>query len=243
MYREELRVRLLTPGFCGGADQNQPEIRAASIRGHIRRWHTVLFNEIDMKQVWGSMGGGASKIQLRVEVLTSSNRSDVLLPHKTQGAGMRSSLKSEFSVHLASRDRAALTRAYKSLELWSLLGALGTRANRAAGSVWPDEAPYDLATLETQILSFGCRLDIRVSQEVGPVEALRKSASDTLAIPYLFGSANPRKESPVKLKVIELSDGFHLLAWAAQNGVIDSAVMELKKRNKPLGTYQWVKIP
>lgn len=243
MYRKELGIRLLSPGFCGGADQNQPEIRAASIRGHVRRWHSLLFGETDMKKVWGAVGkdGGASKIQLRVDLFSSSQRRDALLPHKDRQSGPRNALIAEFSVLLASRYSAELERAYESLRMWSLLGAIGTRANRAAGSVWPEKAPGNMDQLKSEIAKMR-KLDVRVAKETGVVHELRKKASDTLSIPYLFGGANPRKPSPLKIKMVEFSDGIHLLLWTKQPGIIDSALVELKKRNKPLGHFNWIKL-
>jgi len=246
MYKEELTVKLLSPGFCGGADQNQPEIRAASIRGHLRRWHVLLFNETDMKTVWGSIGKdcGASKIQLRVLVDSQSKKQGVLLPHKTKGAGSRECLNAEFTVFLASRNHEVLARAFKTLEAWSLFGALGTRANRAAGSVWPSErVPSDIQTLRARLKELGIeKQDIRISKETNQADELRIIASDTLSISHLFGSANPRKESPLKIKVIKFFDGMHLLIRAKQPGVVDSALKELKKRNKPLATLNWEKL-
>jgi len=247
MEKREVEIKLLSPCFCGGADQDEPEIRAPSIRGHLRRWHTRLYSEPDMKQIWGSVGGKAvaSKIQLRVEVFDQQERSFPLLPHKKQGGGSRKALDGgSFNVLLSSRDDGALEKAEKVLKLWSLLGSLGTRANRAAGSVWPVlEAPLSPEALKNRLKEIGfSKGQIRVSKESGCAADLRKMASDTLSIPHLFGSANPRKESPLKIKMVEFPDGLHLLFFAEQNGVIDSALQELQKRGKPLSKLNWERI-
>lgn len=249
MFRTEIVVKSLSPCFCAGADQNRPEIRAPSIRGHLRRWHGLLYGEEEMKSVWGSVGkrGGSSKVQLRVEVLSGDEKQGVLLPHKHQGGGSRMALESaRFAVSLASRNRKALETAGKVLEVWSLLGALGTRANRAAGSIWPDEsAPVSSDGLRSRLQEAGLKkCDIRVSAEYDRVDVLRTSASNTLSIPHLFGSASKteRKPSPLKIKMVEFSDGVHLLLWAVQPGVIDSALTELEKKKKPLAKFSWQKI-
>lgn len=245
METREMEIKFLSPCFCGGADQNAPELRAPSIRGHLRRWHTRLFNETDMKVVWGSVGGGASRIQLRVETFGQSIHSSPLLPHKQQGNSPRNGLVAgTFNVLLSSRHAMDLDRAEKSLKLWSLLGALGTRANRAAGSVWPVvDAPRTPVSLGSELKDLGfSKGQIRIAKEAGTADELRKAASDTLSVPHLFGSAKPRKESPLKIKMVELSDGLHLLLFAEQNGVIDSALQELCKRRKPLGQFSWESI-
>lgn len=242
----EMELKLLSPCFCGGADQDAPEIRAPSIRGHLRRWHQRLYlSEEDMKTVWGSVGGkaGASKIQLRVEAFDFQKKKNPLLPHKQNGAGSRSALEGgTFNVLLASRDAAALKKAAKVLELWSVLGSLGTRANRAAGSVWPtDASPGNLTEFKNRLetLGFSC-CGMYVSKGMGTAEQLRKAASDTLSIPELFGSAKPaREESPVKIKLIELADGLHLIMFAGQPGKVEDALQELRKKNKPLGQMEW----
>jgi len=247
MKTEECTLKILSPCFAGGADQNNPELRAASIRGHLRRWHTRLTNESDMRQVWGSVGrdGDSSKIQLRVESLGYETTSAILLPHKHNGGGRRNALVGvEFNVHLRSRFQAPLQTALNALQLWSLLGALGTRANRAAGSIWPTEgAPLNPDELKARLSTLGLKKgDIRVSSDFDTMESLRVAASDTLSIPHLFGSARPRKESPLKIKMVEFNDRLHLLLLAEQNGVIDSALQELQKKGKPLAKMQWQKI-
>ncbi len=247
MNTEEITVKTLSPCFCAGADPQHPEIRAASIRGHLRRWHTRLTNEPDMKNVWGTVGrqGGSSEIQLRVEISGFDKKSAVLLPHKTQGSGYRNALvNGEFNVLLRSRNQRALNQAFKALQVWSLLGSLGTRANRAAGSIWPaSDTPTNISEFKERLDSLGLkRGEIRVSSDFDTADALRTAASDTLAIPYLFGAAKPRKESPLKIKMVEFDDRCHLLLFAEQNGVIDSALNELQKKGKPLGKMQWEKI-
>lgn len=244
METRTVKIKLLSPCFCGGADQNEPEIRAPSIRGHLRRWHTQLYSEANMKQIWGSVGGnaGSSKIQLRVEPFVQKPKNLPLLPHKQQGAGTRQGISAgTFDVLISSRDPVALDKAENALKIWSLLGALGTRANRAAGSVWPkQDAPKNAMELRRQLQTLGFKKgEIRVSKEFGNADLLRKKASDTLSIPHLFGSANPRRESPLKIKMIEFPDGLHLLFFAEQNGVIDSALQELQKKGKPLAAMKW----
>lgn len=243
MNMSEMIVKTLSPGFCGGADQSIVELRAPSVRGHLRRWHTRLFNKPDMETVWGSVGkqGGASKIQLRIETFGESVSRETLLPHKSERGGVQNALSCEFNVLLASRDEAALERAEKTLRLWTLLGGIGARSNRAAGSVWPvKNAPKNAEELRGQLdaLSFS-KADVWVSAEYDLPEELRRAASDTLKIPC---AGRERKESPLKIKMVEFEDGMHLMLWAEQRGVVDSALRELQGRNKPLSRFKWDKL-
>lgn len=244
MEKVEMTIKLLSPCFCGGADQNEPEIRAPSIRGHLRCWHKRLFGVEDMQHVWGSVGGNgrASKIQLRIEAFDQDKRSFPLLPHKTQRSGTRKGLvDGSFDILLSSRDDAALAKAEKVLKLWSLMGSLGTRANRAAGSVWPVlNAPGNIESFKRELNQIGfSKGQVRISKEIGNASELREKASDTLSVSHLFGSASPRKDSPLKIKMVEFQDGLHLLLFAEQNGIIDSALKELQNRSKPMAAMKW----
>jgi hypothetical protein len=250
MESRRIEIKLLTPCFCGGAEQNEPEIRAPSVRGHLRLWHTRLYSEADMRHVWGSVGrnGGSSKIQLRVESFVKDSKLFSLLPHKSQGSGSRKGIPDgSFDVFLSSRDSDVLDKAEKVLRLWSLMGSLGTRANRAAGSVWPvHDAPKTLLEFQHQLddIGFSCG-GLFVSKQTGAPEHLRKAASDTLSIPEWFGKATPeRVESPVKIKLVEFDDGLHLIMFAGQKGKVEGALQSLGKAAypKPLSKLEWIKI-
>ena len=68
------KLTIITPCFCTGADQNKPEIRAASIRGQLRWWFRVLGGTREQEvNVFGGTGQGeadskakASKVVVRV---------------------------------------------------------------------------------------------------------------------------------------------------------------------------------
>ena len=86
MKNKQFKIELLTPALCHGADKNA-EIRVPSIRGHLRKWHTILWGKDDMEYCWGTAGKDdtiASKVVLRI-VTDSANLavfSTSMLPHK-----------------------------------------------------------------------------------------------------------------------------------------------------------------
>jgi CRISPR type III-B/RAMP module RAMP protein Cmr1 len=86
MIRQTYQFEILTPCFCGGAEPlQQPEIRAASIRGQLRWWFRVLggFKSLapadacrQEKQVFGSAAGESGHTgQLIVRVTDCSDPS------------------------------------------------------------------------------------------------------------------------------------------------------------------------
>ncbi len=245
MESKEYNLKLLTPCFCAGADPQAPEIRAPSIRGHLRRWHGRIYGHNDVKAVWGGIGkgGGASKIQLRVQAWPEASTREEILPHKGGGGGYRQALACDFSVILAARDPGALEKAAAVVEIWSLLGSLGARANRAAGSVWPaNSAPENISELQARIHKSGwSEGDIYISERTEKAAMLRLMASDTLQKPDLFGCVRPeRRESPIKMKVVELDDGLHLILFSENGGLIARAIKELGHASKPLSRTRWL---
>jgi len=158
------------------------------------------------------------------------------------------------------------TAAQKAMKLWLLLGCLGLRANRAAGSVWPVDpwVPQNQTTLETELSSLGLNgWEVAlIGQGLGKSPGLlRETASDTIRQPSparLFGGINPREPSPVKFKVIRLGDAHCLLAAAPRQqitGIQGTPTTLLREaeyrlRNKPdrarwtaLGAWHHLTIP
>lgn len=150
---ETFGFTLLTPCFSGtalGKYDDHAEMRVPAIRGHIRFWHRVLFAAADANTVWGSTDGGegqGSRVALRLvgdvprdQEQTRSN----LLPHKENPnhRGPRPALKSGKTFTLQLQRLVGCTtddweHAQRALKLWLLVGSVGLRSNRAAGSVWP----------------------------------------------------------------------------------------------------------
>ena len=265
------RIELLTPCFCAGVDPKAPELRAASIRGQLRYWTRVLHGtgEAEYSLFGGIKGkahgyadeGVASAIILRVKPLGTPRSSEQpLCPHDPQ-KGRRSALAAGtlFELRWFERFAPSIERAKKFeavLLAWQLLGALGARLTRAAGSVWPSSYAPTLPEFTSRLSSLSIPSTVRIgvlAEVVSNPEALRIIATDTVkgtgrntgatkgllpGDPLGFASGQERKASPLKLKVGRFSDGYRLIAIAdnrnQRGGDLPFAIRAMKQRNKPL---------
>ena len=139
--------KLLTACFCGGADNQlaPAEMRVPSIRGQVRAWHREISGAETVNRIWGSTDGegGASRVALVWDASILPRQAQPkphILPHKNQGprpalaAGQSFTLTLQRLIGCSTDDWVGAQNAVK---LWLLIGCLGLRANRAAGSVWP----------------------------------------------------------------------------------------------------------
>lgn len=255
----------LTPCFSGTAEGKNAEssvLRVPPIRGHIRMWHVSLFGAADANAVWGSTAGDGCGSKVGVALKTSppaSRATAEILPHKDNAnhRGPRVCLPS------GSRATLMLTRlpgctstewdhAEKATKLWLLLGTLGLRSARAAGSVWPSGpwVPHDTAALKSTLSALGYKQpvqlvdstilsDKRMNYEKSEALRLRHAASDTVGgAENLFGGIKPtRKPSPLKMKVARFSSSPVLLLTGLSTADMTSAHGKL--RGHPLGDVSW----
>lgn len=150
MTYKKYTITLLTPLLCHGSDK-KAEIRIPSIRGHLRKWHTILWGIEDTKYCWGYVEQEknkeekviASKVAIRL--LPSELRGEKvdMLPHKKNNKVLTSGISSgqTFSMAVSYRycnEKEVLNvkeRVEKTIEFWLLLGTFGQRGTRAFGSV------------------------------------------------------------------------------------------------------------
>lgn len=228
---------LLTPCFSGTAYGrfDDAEVRIPPIRGHIRQWHRILFGSEDVNRVWGSASSNSSVgslIGIRlISYIKKSNKQSPLLPHKDRG-GYRCALPPETRIEfelirLVGCSDKYWKNAIEATKLWLLLGGFGARVNRAAGSVYPLEqwTPTDKESLKNFLTQSGLKnLSVALigyeTNNNKNAEQLRKVASDTYNNhPNIFGSANPRKPSPLKFKVFRFNNKYCLIATAPKRGI------------------------
>ena len=241
--REEYQCELLTPCLCHGADpEGDGELRVASIRGQIREWRRMRGNERHaIEDVWGGSQGRkmlASKVALEVgSVQGAATQSAPLLPHK--GGPKRGAVPANASFTLTLRrlvgcDDALWAEAQRDVETWLLLGCLGQRGNRAAGSVWcVDWDMSSLADFENRLCAqqIPHSWDVQLCKQTLSAEEARKTASDTMnGFPELFGGIKPRREpSPTKMKVVKIAGKCKLLI-VAKNEIVSKALEKLKRK-------------
>jgi len=240
----------LTPCFSGGAEGRQAtgsELRVPPMRGQIRFWHRAAFGLSATDRIWGSVTAGASSSRVTLRLLAplaSENNRAPVLPHKTTGDGPRAALPSDkpgsFCIHrLPWCGDDDWRQAIEATMLWLLAGTLGFRSARAAGSIWPTAGwtprkRDELAALLAPLQTTGWQAALAGLGNAKSAIELRQTASDTLGgNPTLFGSANPRKPSPVRFKVVRLGSATALLAVAPPAASLKLAETNLNGKPDP----------
>lgn len=258
-------IEILTPCFCRGAYRDQPEIRVPSIRGMVRWWFRALGGTPDEeKAVFGGMKRFGDKLKneviashlvfrVRDIVARKASPDPATLPHKSGGlASPQAAFQAgaRFRLEVFSRYGAIHPQLQRkvenALEVWTLLGSLGLRANRGGGSIWPADgsAPKTPAELRQRLNQLGCNWPVYLADtSVGKtVEELRAAATDTVSTPAdIFGRARGgRLASPLKIKLVRLDNQLRLLITAPREDIITRAQAALKgHRSKP---ETWKKI-
>lgn len=255
----------LTPCFSGTAEGKNAEasvLRIPPIRGHIRMWHARLFGAADANSVWGSTAGDGcgSKVGVALHAIPPASTTKAeILPHKDNPnhRGPRVALTTGSPAALTLTRLPGCTGsqwecAEKATKLWLILGTLGLRSARAAGSVWPsgDWVPQDAAALKSTLTKLGYKLpvqqvdaailnDTSLDRERTDALKLRRAASDTVGgNPRLFGGIKPeRQPSPLKMKVARFSSGPVLLLTGLSSADMTAAHNAL--RGHPLGSVNW----
>lgn len=252
---------LLSDTFAHGAYQtlnfNRPELRSPSVKGMIRWWHEALgLSKQNADTLFGQAIGAtmASRVTIRVHPTTVIRQQNTeFMPHKGQRGGTKSAIQpgTAYQLILTQRREILSGDLWKELqratEAWLLLGAIGQRSNRAAGSVLWDQAPTVQKEFEIKAsdLLGSAKITFAIlDPKFNHNREARGIAGDFLkddafggATP--FGSARPRKPSPLKLKCIKLEDSIRLLAiWDRRTELpadLTRGVHTLINSNKEIG--------
>ena len=256
------RLEFITPLFSRGAYPDLPEIRPPSIRGQLHWWFRALGNSYkDEKEVFGGIHGGAaaSKVVIRVQKTQHSKTAEfATLPHK-QEAGLRSAFcpgtlfDLDVLIRLGGLDELRKKAFDRTLESWLLLGTLGLRSTRAAGSFWwqpihetsfPCPISFPEYEARCNALLNGSRLRFALLHKVYPsAEGARRLVSDTLG-----GRADPkgqdelrrlndplghisggRKTSPLRFRIVRLGDVYRIaVIWDGREEVTGNSIEDLR---------------
>lgn len=270
---KSIKLELLTPCFCAGFDQDKPEIRVPSIRGQLRFWTRLLYDpKHDQRSEYLLFGGikgklhgyekdsVASAISLRVKTSPFRPVEGVsLCPHDSSGKkGKRNAVPAGTTFELFWHERLPhlekrMKMFLKVIDAWCLLGSLGARQTRAAGSVWLLKYAPSISDFEARVKSLLLPSSVKVSvlgNGMENSEYLRRIATDTVignfdgALGYAKG--RDRKASPLKLKVGRFNDGFRLIALADnrdnRGGNLSAAIdsMANKDIGKLLKNARWL---
>lgn len=191
MTSKEYQVEILTPCFCAGAEQEKAEIRVPSIRGQIRWWFRALGGSAtEESRLFGSVHGNtiSSSLVFRLPDPPHSdkavNRNDYLLwPLRKNQRGVLMptvSFRLLMTVRRQGMRSDLLEKADAAIQLWILLGAIGARCRRGAGSLWPsDETPSDGQALQKTISGLLGKFG-KPSVQVFTLKATAKTAEEAL---------------------------------------------------------------
>ncbi len=268
----EYQFILLTPAMIGGANgkAGHAEMRVASIRGQVRWWHRFARVMPLCNQVWGQTEPEviASKVSLTLLPRCLPVRKGTpILPHDLAKSGHpRDALSSGETFTLILRrlvgcDSSQWAAAQNAVKLWLLLGGLGLRVNRAAGSVWPLDGhlpeadrwvPDTESALRNLLATLGYSKVVqlvdasildhpKLVHEKSDALKLRHAASDTVSVLAYFGGIQPRRvPSPLKMKVIRLGDEHRLLLTGSLTADKFISARNALGAGKPLGSVAWV---
>jgi len=268
-------IEVLTPLFNRGAYQDTPELRVPSIRGMVRWWfreleyqhlptnnreHERRLSEIRAAEtvIFGGVRGSGTASRL---VFRASNfhcqravPNPPTLLHDPQKPSPQAAFapNATFRLEVLSRfgklPAALQSKAEAALEVWLLLGALGLRANRTGGNVWPvgDTAPKTPEDLRLRLAQVGCRWPVMLAGiEVGTtLDQLRACATDTVngeAWVFGFARGRERQASSLKFKVVRLDGCLRLLITAPDQRILDEARRALAGHRCSPET--WVALP
>lgn len=270
--------QFLTDCFSGtaeGKNATHSDLRVPPIRGHVRMWHISAFGAASCNETWGSTAGDGVGSRIGMKLTSQpplSNQKSEVLPHK-ENSNQRGSRPALIAGDQATLELTRLPlcnndqwiRAKNAVKLWLLLGTLGLRSARAAGSVWPvDEpanhwVPNDPDEMSAIINNLGLSNQsiaiIGLGKEKSPSE-LRHTASDTVSNSEVFGAIKPtRIPSPTRFKVVKFGDEFCLLAHATRQikvirqgeteSLLQRAESFLNKKHQParwkdLGAWKYI---
>jgi hypothetical protein len=239
------RITFTTPLFSRGALET-PEIRPPSIRGQLHWWFRALGGRYDdEKAVFGGVhqGATASKVVLRVSDIAGETADFKTLPHKAGGmASPRKAFAPGTSFHLHVLTRLGgfstpqqQTQFQRSLDAWLLLGTLGLRATRAAGSfTWSTDdgegcnpATFDIYESRCREILHGAPLKFALLEtRYAAAEDARRIVSDTLGgrddaegendlakLNHPLGKISQgRKTSPLRFRIVSPGCGGHYIA-------------------------------
>jgi CRISPR type III-B/RAMP module RAMP protein Cmr1 len=249
-------VEVLTPLFNRGAYQDTPELRVPSIRGMVRWWFRALGGTADEeKEAFGGMKKFgrqlasevmASRLVFRVSQVRAQRAvpNPPTLPHAPQKPSPQAAFApgAKFTLEVFTRyanlNPELERKVEHALEVWLLLGALGLRANRSGGNVWPASGavPATPAALRTRLNELGCRWPVMLAGiEAGTtLDQLRAAATDTVdGRPDVFGQVRGgRIASKVKFKVVRLEGKLRLLVTAPDEHTLSEARKALQSKQQ-----------
>ncbi len=259
-------IQALTPIFSYGADQSIPEIRAASIRGPLRWWMNELGHPSFTPLIFGTSAGdvgSASKVIIRISEIIGSFSESKKNAHKNWRPEPCYPASTRFKMSVIGRlgelDQKCQAVLESTIQAWLLLGSLGSRGTRGAGSLqevgnvltqsqWSERCLSLLekskAHLRLGVTGFKSENECRKMI----CNTLGAEAFDQRESPLGYAKKQQRKTSPLRMRVVRFSDAdrskpYRIAAlWTEANiDPLEKAIRTLQKGNnrgdgpKPIG--------
>lgn len=271
----ELKLTFITPCFSQGATDTA-EIRPASIRGMLHQWFRLLGGTFQQeREVFGGVKAGAgtvdqaSRVVVRVRDIQGSQISACTLPHKSgDEASPRNAYSEATHFTLAISDRlGGLSKEdeklfKKTVYAWLLMGTLGYRATRAAGSFFWESTtdfPYpetpDAYDRECQrLVNSNFMVALLKDTLFYSSDEARRVVSDTLGGRQDSKGKNDlkqlhdplgkvfegRKTSPLKFRIVKFGTTYYIVAIWDNRSVVTgnqksdfSGIIKLLSERKP----------
>ncbi|HRE46686.1 MAG TPA: type III-B CRISPR module RAMP protein Cmr1, partial [Aggregatilineales bacterium] len=146
MASENHPLGITSPLFLYGAYQQEPELRAASVRGQLRYWFRAIEGAKDAnletlrereRNVFGSTERG-SQVSIRLYEMNRLETVETsMLPHRSNGKSLAKAFKQgqTFDLQVVTRPGVKIPNAFqRALYTWFLLGGLGKRSRRMFGA-------------------------------------------------------------------------------------------------------------
>lgn len=149
MAHETYDLTVVSPMFLNGATPNQPEFRAASVRGQLRYWLRAIegAKTQDLKTVreQETKAFGSTSLGSTVSIRIYSDEppriaESLMLPHRAEKRSPAQAIKigQPFKIDAVTRPGTKLSQGFqKAFWVWLLLGGMGKRSRRMFGAIDP----------------------------------------------------------------------------------------------------------
>lgn len=244
-------ISFITPLFSYGAFNKapaRPEIRVPSIRGVLRWWAEALLQPKQVVDMFGGAGNPPVSSQFVLRVVDTEERegSELLLPHPCDHQSPKNALRvgSRFTLAISQRSNGKPRKDAEFLRVikaWLMMGALGGRSNRGAGSFcWASdsEAIAQISNADHYQKEIDSVLDgtdlkaVVLPDEYSSGEDARGIASNTISGGVgnnALGNIRPRVPSPLKFRVVRFGERFRIVAVWDGRGRNNAGRVDLKR--------------
>jgi len=236
MKKTAYTCQVLTPMFLAGANKNEPELRAASIKGVMRYFYRAIQCESSgsdlykkEKRLLGGVSGDEgvqSGLRIQVGKAGFSAASKEMLPHRPSGGMPQRAIPegTEFEVILRSfGENEKNHTTYEALfELTVLLGGFGRRSRRGMGSVMIMSKNGQACPLPESLLDNVFVLLNRLSRDIFTMDAgagvIKRTRRLQIHYPYIEEIHETVKKSSALEFAHHYGQASHRIRRSAPNG-------------------------